>query len=143
MGPRPSPTHSVDRFPDRNGPYAPENCRWATTTEQSRNRDFTVRLTWNGETRTVYEWGEKLAIPGKVIWQRINTYKWSVERALTTPVDGAKSARYADAPVLHDPALQEQVRQRLANGESVRSIAPLFDVPYRTMQRLIKILRGY
>lgn len=38
MGPKPSPRHSIDRFPNRGGNYEPGNVRWATYAEQNQNR---------------------------------------------------------------------------------------------------------
>jgi hypothetical protein len=54
MGDRPSPTHSIDRI-DGNKGYSPENCRWATWTQQQRNRLNNVVVTYLGKTATLIE----------------------------------------------------------------------------------------
>ena len=38
LGPRPTPAHSLDRYPNNDGHYEPGNVRWATPAEQSANR---------------------------------------------------------------------------------------------------------
>lgn len=84
MGPRPTPAHTVERI-DNNGPYAPENCRWADRTEQANNTRKNRHLTLNGATRTLAEWSRATGIGTHTIGARIDRLGWSVEMALTTP----------------------------------------------------------
>lgn len=85
MGPRPSPNHSIDRFPDNSGHYEPDNCRWADRTAQCRNRSITRCLTLEGQTKSLAEWAELIGIRRGTLRARI-VKGWPVEKALRTPL---------------------------------------------------------
>jgi hypothetical protein len=86
IGPPPSPEHSLDRFPDRNGDYAPGNVRWATQKQQMRNTTANRMITFRGETLCMAEWSEKAGISYGTLSARIDRHGWPIDRALTTPV---------------------------------------------------------
>lgn len=75
---------TLDRYPDPNGNYCPENCRWATPKQQQRNRRNNFCLTLNGERKLGIEWSEITGIPFPTIYGRV-TRGWSDEAALTIP----------------------------------------------------------
>lgn len=79
----PKPSMTLERI-DNNGNYSPENCRWATRREQSRNRRSIKFLDFNGERKPLWQWTKKLKIPYSTIQTRLRN-GWSVDRALGTP----------------------------------------------------------
>ncbi|MDP9438291.1 MAG: hypothetical protein M3P49_06060 [Actinomycetota bacterium] len=83
MGPRPSPTHSIDRIDGTKG-YSPDNCRWATSGEQIRNRRVTRWITYQGETLCLSDWCRRLGINYQTTKQRLDK-GWPPEKALTAP----------------------------------------------------------
>lgn len=85
VGPRPTPEHTLDRYPDREGNYEPGNVRWATQTEQQRNRTNNRMLTHEGVTLCLAEWAERTGLRAGTLLLRLNR-GWSVADALTKPV---------------------------------------------------------
>jgi len=83
MGPRPD-GYTLDRV-DNDGDYTPDNCRWASLQEQQRNKRTNRVIEFNGEKKLLVEWASEKGISVKALWFRLYD-GWSVERALTTPV---------------------------------------------------------
>ena len=66
MGDKPSSMHSVERI-DNNKGYCPENCRWGTKEDQSRNRRIFTTNT-SGETGVDFtgtKWRARIYLKGK------------------------------------------------------------------------------
>ena len=80
MGERPA-GKTLDRIDGSKG-YSPDNCRWATPTEQCRNRSNTLMH----DGVPLAELCEERGLPYKTVWARIRNYGMSVEEALNRPV---------------------------------------------------------
>lgn len=89
MGPRPSPMHSLDRFPDTNGNYEPGNCRWATASQQARNKGNTRWVTLGGDTMSLADAVEKHNAVYRLVSARLRL-GWDIMDALTLPAGSKK-----------------------------------------------------
>ncbi len=87
LGTRPSPKHSLERI-NNNGHYEPGNVKWATKTEQQRNRRTNHLVSFNGATKALAEWCDVLGIVSAKVADGRLGLQWCAECALTLPLYG-------------------------------------------------------
>lgn len=82
MGEKPTPKHQIDRI-DPFGDYTPENCRWVTPKENSRNRRKPLRhVCFNGQDKPLMDWVQELDLNYGTIYNRLKVGK-SVQEAFS------------------------------------------------------------
>jgi|SRR5882724_12144428 len=91
MGERPKGT-TIDRYPNPKGNYEPDNCRWGTQEQQSRNKKNSRWLIYKGESKMLVDWACEFGIPYDLLLRRAN--RGLTEEQLFAPSRSRKVSRF-------------------------------------------------
>ena len=83
---------TLDRIDNSKG-YSPDNCRWVDMKTQCRNRRSNHIVEFRGKRLALIEWSDIIGVNPTTIRNRLAS-GWSVEDALTRPIDRNKSSTY-------------------------------------------------
>ncbi len=149
MGQRPTPAHTVDRIDNDSGYWCgraecPDcgpagrtcNVRWATRTEQCRNKRNNRFITIDGLTRCVAEWCEVTGVTFSAFKERIKR-GWDERRALYEPMRSGVGEGNAMSRLTKESA-QEIRRAYPGSGLSMKTIGARFGVSESTVASVLK-----
>ena len=85
MGNRPSKRHTLDRWPDNDGGYSKDNCRWATWEQQNGNRRSVIIVDMPEGRMTLMEAARLRGVDYPRARERYSRLGWSLEDALGQP----------------------------------------------------------
>ncbi|HJQ65350.1 MAG TPA: hypothetical protein VJ816_03180 [Gemmatimonadales bacterium] len=80
--------YTLDRI-NTNGPYSPENCRWATYRVQENNRRNTPFVMFKGRRIKLRDLADRYKIKHVLLYRRL-AWGWPMQRALETPSEALR-----------------------------------------------------
>lgn len=83
---------TIERIDNDKG-YAPDNCKWISLGEQANNRRSNIKITYQGETRNLFQWCRKFGKDYYSVHNRMYKLGWDFERAIFEPVHVEKRNR--------------------------------------------------
>jgi hypothetical protein len=119
---------TIERI-NNDGDYEPNNVRWGTYRDQSRNKSNNRLLSFKGQTKILADWAANLGIsPGALIY-RLDYKGWSLEQALMTPKPERPNAKLN--------MKQARAIRTLYPGLSMEKIAAKYGVSKKTVLNII------
>lgn len=136
MGPRPENT-TLDRIDNTKG-YSKENCRWATWTQQQRNRKDNVKVTVGGiDFESVSAAAEHFGIKRKTMERRVRKGVTKPEH-LHLPVVPSSGENSVFSKLTREDA--ENIRSEYANRTRERGWRPALAKKYGVCTNLISMV---
>jgi hypothetical protein len=87
VGPRPTPNHSLDRYPNNDGNYEPGNVRWATRSEQRANSRPIIKARQERaerqRNRSFANFAKSAALTGRDLQRLLNLSETTIELMLS------------------------------------------------------------
>lgn len=157
MGRKPSKTHSLDRYPNTKGNYEKGNCRWATRSEQDRNRTDNVKIKFNGFEMILSDWAAYFNMRLGTLKDRLKRHtfkdtfnKFTPFSVLEVKEEKAKSKKSA-FKTIRELFIKDNIEDatRFANGTMTQEESLLFYkkinscIPYTTLDNHKKVAKTF